>query len=434
MRASPDARRAGLAGALALAGFVLTLIVFYPGIMTYDAKYVYLYIKGGAGDWQSPVMTWLWSVIDPVAPGPGSMFLLISGTYWIAFGLLSLKLARRSVALEIALPFLALAPPALSLLGVIWRDVLFAATWLLAAVLAFHAADARGRGRLLLQIPALILVAFGVLLRPNALIAAPLLALYAVWPAQFRFKRVVLLYLPTAIALYALVPLVYYGVLGAKHEHPLHSIMVFDLGGISHFAKQNVFPSTWSPQENALIVDGCYKPTLWDLYWNHEPCKFVMARLDSEKIFGTATLVDAWRAAVMAHPLAYLQHRAAFMTTMLTDQNLTMWTINIEDYAKSVFPDRPAFAAFRSLHDALQATPLYRGWFWLLGCTAFALTALRRRGTAEGAFVIAVCGSATLYVLTFFLVGVAPDFRFVYWAVLAALGGVLVLSSHRSAT
>ena len=50
--------------------FALTLYVFYPGIMTFDARYVYQDIaKGFFGDWQSPVMTLLWALIDPIAPG-----------------------------------------------------------------------------------------------------------------------------------------------------------------------------------------------------------------------------------------------------------------------------------------------------------------------------------------------------------------------------
>ena len=71
-------RRLRLAvAALIAAGYGLTLAVFYPGIMTYDAKFVYEDIaRGVLGDWQSPVMTVLWGVIDPIAPGPGSMFLL----------------------------------------------------------------------------------------------------------------------------------------------------------------------------------------------------------------------------------------------------------------------------------------------------------------------------------------------------------------------
>src|SRR5581483_587647 len=86
---------------LAILGFVLTQIIFYPGIMTFDARYVYSFIKTAAGDWQSPVMTWLWALIDPVAPGSASMFLLISTTYWLAFALTALAIAPRSPPIAI---------------------------------------------------------------------------------------------------------------------------------------------------------------------------------------------------------------------------------------------------------------------------------------------------------------------------------------------
>src|ERR1700682_6568050 len=97
-RRQPMRRRLSLAVcAVIAAGYVLTLSIFYPGIMTYDAKFVYEDIaKGVLGDWQSPVMTVLWGAIDPVAPGAGSMFLLIATSYWLGFGLLAFALARRS--------------------------------------------------------------------------------------------------------------------------------------------------------------------------------------------------------------------------------------------------------------------------------------------------------------------------------------------------
>ena len=41
--------------ALAAAGYALTLYVFFPGVMTYDAKYIYIATKAAQpGDWQSP--------------------------------------------------------------------------------------------------------------------------------------------------------------------------------------------------------------------------------------------------------------------------------------------------------------------------------------------------------------------------------------------
>ena len=138
--------------ALIAAGYGLTLAVFYPGIMTYDAKFVYEDIaKGVLGDWQSPVMTVLWGVIDPIAPGSGSMFLLIATSYWLGFGLLAFAVARRSSRLALLLPLLALTPPAFVFVGIIWRDVLFATTWLLAAAIVFAAAERGARFRMLVQ-------------------------------------------------------------------------------------------------------------------------------------------------------------------------------------------------------------------------------------------------------------------------------------------
>ena len=430
-------RRSGLLIiAMIAGGFGLTLLVFYPGVMTYDARFVYEDIaKGVLGDWQSPVMTVLWALIDPVAPGPGSMFLLIVTLYWLAFGLLAYRLARHSIWRAAVLLLLALSPPAFVFQGIIWRDVLFANSWLLAAALSFAAADRNVRVRLPAQVVALCLLALGVLLRPNALIAAPILAVTIVWPMRFSWKRAATLYVPIGIALFALMQFVYYRALGATRQHPLQSIMVFDLGGISHFTKQNQFPVTWTASETALLTTGCYQPTEWDTYWRLEPCEFVMQKLERDKLLGTPAITDAWMRAVAKHPVAYLQHRSAFMWNFLAGANLTVWTADVYDPSKMVFADRPAFNALVAVHDALKPTPLFRAGIWLLICITVCAFAWRRRDTPSGTFAIGVCGSAAVYVLTFFAVGVASDFRYAYWAVLASItAAVAVAVGHSERT
>jgi hypothetical protein len=415
-------------------GIFLTLLVFYPGVMTYDAKFVYEDIeKGTRGDWQSPVMTVLWSLVDPIAPGSASMFLLIAALYWLGFGLLAFSIGRRSVWLAVALLLLALSPPAFVFVGIIWRDVLLSTAWLLAASLAFTAADRNAKLRAPTMVVALSLVALGVLIRPNALIAAPLLAGYVVWPDRFSWKRAAIVFVPAAIGFFALVQVVYYGALGATRQHPLQSIMVFDLGGISHFAKQNQYPVTWTQAETQLLINDCYRPTEWDLYWRFKPCEFVMHRLENDKIFGTPVITDAWLHTVAHHPLAYLEHRAAFMWNFLANENLTMWTADIDHPSKMVFADRPAFNALVTIHNNLKPTPLFRAGFWLLICIAVCAFAWRRRNTPSGSFAIGVCGSATVYMLTFFAVGVASDFRYAYWAVLASIAGAVALAQDRPA-
>jgi hypothetical protein len=231
------------------------------------------------------------------------------------------------------------------------------------------------------------------------------------------------------VGFFALVQIVYYGALGATRQHPLQSIMVFDLGGISHFAGQNQYPVTWSVTESALLLNTCYHPTEWDIYWRLEPCDFVMRKLErEEKLFGTPAITEAWMQALTRHPLAYLQHRTAFMWNLLAGNNLTMWLADVEHPTETVFTGRPAFAALVSLHDALKPTPLFRAGSWLALCIIACGFAWRRRETPEGAFVFGVCGSATAYVLTFFAVGVASDFRYAYWAVLAGIAGGVVVT------
>ena len=431
---SPSWRRRLPVLAIAAAGFALTLRVFYPGVMTYDAAYIYSYIAAGrAGDWQSPLMTALWSVIDPIAPGAGSMFLLIASLYWLAFAVLALALARRSPWLGPAVLLLALAPPAFCFVGIIWRDVLLAAAWLLAAALAYAVAgkpdDARARAwRLAAQALALGLLAFGFLLRPNALFAAPILAAYLVWPDRFDLKRAAVLYVPAALALALLMPLVYYGLLDARHENPQHAIFVFDLGGITHFTGVNQFPVTWSATEGQMVTGGCYQPTDWDIYWTRDPCRFVMKRLEDEKIFGTSTLTQAWLRAIVAHPLAYLQHRSAVMANFLAGRNLTMWTTDIAHPDRVLFADNPWFMGLKALHDRLVSTPLFRAGTWLLLCMLWCALAWRRRATPSGAFVLGTSGSAIVYLATFFPAGVAADFRYALWAVIAGLVGAVIMA------
>jgi hypothetical protein len=421
-------RPAAVVAALVAAGFALTIWVFYPGILNYDSRYVLGYAREWTfGDWQSPVMTVLWALIDPLDPGSGSMFLLIASVYWLAFAILAWTLARQSLWRAVVLILLALSPPAFFFVGMIWRDVLFGGLWLLAATMVFVVAGSRAKVRVPAQAAAIALLALGVLVRPNAFLAAPILITYLLWPKYLSWRRAAILFVPAMIACFVLMQVVYYGVLGAKREHPLHSVFVFDLGGISHFSKQNQFPDVWTPEQSALITERCYQPVEWNSYWTYEPCDFVMRRLEAAKIFGSPELIGAWYRAVTNHPAAYLRHRATFMWTFLTGTNQTIWTQDLEDSEKTVFPDRAAFTAVRAVNDALVATPLLRAGPWLLVCIVVVAAGWRRRDSAAGAFTLGAGGSAVVYVLTFAAVGVASDFRYAYWAVLAGIAGAVVI-------
>lgn len=418
--------------ALCAAGFALTLRVFWPGIRSADAGYVYDASKTGRlGDWQSPVMSVIWAWIDPVAPGAGSMLLLNATLYWGAFALIASATARWSPRSALLLPVLALSPPAFVFVGVIWRDMLFAVLWLTAAAAALTAAAPRRPRAIVLQATALVLVAVGVLLRPNAVAAAPLLAAYALWPGRFVWRRTALLLVPAMLGFVLLVPAVYYQLLDAKRQHPLHSLLVFDLGGITHYSKQNQFPVAWTPEQARLLADGCYRPAPWDLYWHLEPCRFVMQRLEAEGIFGNPALRRAWVAAVAAQPLAYLRHRAAHFWQLLAGTNATLPLEDLTPEQRRAYAADPWFAALLAAHDALYLTPLFRTGTWALLALLLGAAAWPIRQAPAGAFALALGGSALVYVMTYAAVGVAADFRYGYWAVLAVLAGWPVVVAGR---
>jgi hypothetical protein len=177
-----------------------------------------------------------------------------------------------------------------------------------------------------------------------------------------------------------------------------------------------------------MLIGPCWQPTDWDIYWTRQPCLFVMKKLDGEKLFGSPALRDAWLHALAAHPLAYLEHRAAVSANFLFGRTLTMFTTDIANPDRTLFADNTWFQALRSLHDRLVPTPLFRAGAWLALCILWFVVGWRRRATPSGAFLAGTCGSAVVYMATFIPVGVAGDFRYALWAVLAGLAGVLVVA------
>ncbi|MBV8839232.1 MAG: hypothetical protein JO000_22075 [Alphaproteobacteria bacterium] len=438
--AMPDAigRRGALAcwwpAASAFGGLLVTLALFWPGLMSHDAAWVLAIARRAGpplGDWQSPVMAVLWRLIDPIAPGLGSMLLLMAGLYWLGIGLVATAAARRSALAAALLLAAALTPPALFMLGIIWRDMLLAALWLTAVGLTLMVADRGDAFGLALRAIALALIMLGVLLRPNAIPAGALLALYVVTPQRFTWRRVALLIVPVGAVLAIASQLAYYQLLGAVRQDPLHSLFVFDLGGITHYSGENAFPVVWTGEQQAMLTTRCHHSDRWDWYWYIPPCRFVMQRLEDDNLFHASVIGEAWRNALARRPLAYLTHRATYMATFLFDQNQTLPETR-PAAANAGFAPSAAYDAYAAAHEALKVTPLFRTGFWLAFCLVVCAFAWRRRESQAGAFALATAGSAVLYVASFAALGVASDFRYGYWAVPAALAAAAMIAAERT--
>ena len=132
--------------------------------------------------------------------------------------------------------------------------------------------------------------------------------------------------------------------------------------------------------------------------------------------------------------MAYLRHRLAVMGQFLFGNNLTIWTVDIEDPDHVVLADNAWFAALNNMSDMLKPTPFFRIATWLAVCALLCAPAWRCRDTPVGAFLFGVSGWAIVYVVTFLAVGVASDFRYGYFAVLAGLTSAVLLAAHTMST
>ena len=178
-----------------------------------------------------------------------------------------------------------------------------------------------------------------------------------------------------------------------------------------------------------MLLDRCHHATMWDIYWRLEPCDIAMRKIERENgLFGTSANSRAWLTAILRHSIAYLPHPLGLHVKFSRRRQSGDVDRQYRASDADIFPDRAPFGAMRSANDALKPTPLLRTGFWLLVCIVLCGIGWGR-APRDAAFAFAACGSATVYVLTFYGVGVATDFRNGYWAVLAAMAGVFVLLS-----
>ena len=169
-----------------LAALVLCLAVNLPGHMSYDS--VLQLAQGRSGlynEWHPPVMAWLLGLGDRMVRGTGLFVVLDSLLLYgalLALALLSPKPSWAAPALALAF---AATPHWLIYPGIVWKDVLFAAS-ALAGFAALAWADARWahpRTRLGLIAVAFALLSLAALTRQNGAVVLPAAALALGWMA-----------------------------------------------------------------------------------------------------------------------------------------------------------------------------------------------------------------------------------------------------------
>jgi hypothetical protein len=421
--------------ALALLGLIITLRAFFPGLVPSDALDQY---QQGASfifsDWHPPMMSFIWAILNDWIPGPFGMLLLDCLLYWGALLLLSISIPRTHRKLSIAVIIVGFMPFTVGTLSHIWKDVLQAVIWLCAVgVICVSYTREDGRERKLLLLAGLLLF-IGNALRFNAIFGLlPLVWLLLNKSRLDLWKKWAIIFFIFPVLTIFLTGVFNYGFLHAAKSRVYQSLIVFDIGGVSHFSGKDYFKEAWDNDEANKIVSTCYEAAAWDSYaWGN--CSFVLKKLQSSGSWSDGSLMKKWVDAISHEPTAYIKHRYENYMNFLWNPNAVLGHQTVNNSLGFKYEITGMFRALEMVTNSYKDTFIFKPGFWLFSSFLFSLYGMLTRKSFARDVFLALNLSSFLYLLGYLVVGVASEFRYSYWSILATSASVPFIILSRKTT
>jgi hypothetical protein len=430
--------------AIIVAGAATTLALDWPGHLSYDSVIQLLEGRTGVyGTWHPPVMSWLLGVGDAVLPGTG-LFVLFDVA--LVFGALLSLLRLGSLvswAAAVAAVLCVFSPQFLIYQGIVWKDVLFSDTAVAGFVCLAHAAHTWSaiRVRIALIVLAFLFFVLAALARQNGIVVGLAGAVALGWIAAKQSTGTgwhnALTYgggalLGAAIlgacanaALYAhsdadpdeIGPVVQvkllqnYDIVGMVAAHPGLELTKLD--------------DTEPDLAKAIRTDGVrlYTPQRNDTLASSVPLQTALANSDASEIR------DQWIDLVFHHPLLYLATRArAFGWVAFTPQigrcvpfivgvggphdEMQRLGLKLRMDARDI--------ALQNYANVFIGTPVFSHVTFDLIALLALFPLLRRRRPEDIAIAFMLIG-AFAFTLSFFVISIACDYRYLYALDLSAM-------------
>lgn len=397
----------------------LNIGAHFPGTLNADSIEQYRQVLAGRlADWHPPVMAFVWSLMPRVWGGPQPELILQVFLHWSGFALLADGLARSGRPGAGWCMIAAGAFPVFWVFnGIILKDVGLASTWITAFGLIFWFRVQDRRPPVAALAAALALIAYGTLVRKNAVFGFPPLLLYAF--VDFSRVGARALVVSTCLLAAIAVPASSFfnlEVLGAAPSRSADNLLLFDLDGVARHAEENsvLLPKGLGSQEEYA---RCYTPYWADSIQPYGNCGFVWERFERPP-------VALWLDAVTSHPAAYLAHRLKHFNSEILFFVPAKHSRFVPD---AVINDRDATRSTIAL-DYIRKNPLIWPVTWIsLGLCALALSwrASASAAAAAGASR-ALLTSGLFYAFAYLVVGVGTDVRYHYWSIMAVLTAIII--------
>lgn len=467
---STHSQKYDLTGFCFLGGFLLYVIFFYPGFMSYDSVLQIVEARHGTySDWHPPAMAHLWGVVENLlVPGPVGMLVLQSALLWSGAYLTYRAYFRRhgGIVAALALCLILFFPPIFGIAGVIWKDILMWGLLFLAFGIAGHIkpkGDDKPMKSVVLVSIVLMLLMAAILTRHNAVFATiPLSALaFARW---FDYKTlpqlIISLVAGIVFAASSLVGASYInGQLTDQKTHAWVSLSVFDTAGVvvrlsDREEQQALYDQIPEIMRQARTVDAMlqhYSPRYWRTLLNDEPIalreppvpsseshavwvKTGFSQLDPDEL---KQLQQLWLSLPRDYPMQWLSHRFAVfghvigLNTQRLQSPAMMQPNGFPKKMEAHYGRNPEQTTLQRIAEgriaSLDGIWLFRPWFYIIIAVIVVIVALLRFDPQYvDTTLLAISG--LLHEAALLLLAPSVDFRYSHYLIFAAILSLLMLT------
>ena len=420
-------------------GALISAVVTFPGSME-DDSYVQLLEGryGSYGNWHPAIMSWLLGISDAISPGAGAFVLFQE---LLAFGaLISLMwLPRRVFWAAVAAAAVTVCLPQFFIFhAIVWKDALFADAALAGFVCLAHAAARWQTPRLRFAMigGATIFLALAVLARQNGFVILPcaVVALGIIATLQERDWRTgiayaaALLFASVAIVLLASAALSLRSDGSPSRTEQIKILQMYDITGMVKADPGMGLPILEKSAPNfARLIrrDGVrlFSPIKNDTL---EYDAALVAALDHTP---ASVLGKQWRSLILHRPGAYLALRAKLFRWVFSPPDVALChpyhvgnegdAEDLKDLGMSTRMDRRD-VALREYGKTFIGTPVFAHPTYALIAIAALVFLLRRRRPEDWA-IAGLLAAALLFSLSFFVISIACDYRYLFLLDLSAL-------------
>jgi hypothetical protein len=410
--------------------FIWTLCVFLPGAYSIDSWNQFNAVTSGRyDDWYGTGLAVTWRRLWLFTGSYMSLFVAQMLLYWAFFTALLWFVSIRNpvywITLILAL-FFCFIPQ------YVMRDSLVVLAWGVAILFLMYASRS-GTRRRLLTIVGLLILAYGLWVRINTVIAIlPLIyvSMLLIGGERLAIWKQLLATVGICIVLFLGSHFMTYRIQKAARTYPEYKLKLLDLTGVSKLSGENYFPPciTGFAGFNRDSLYKKYTPAdLDDIYWPEDRKPIFPYPDDSINRAVTKT----WLAAIRQHPLYYLENRfTGFVYYLHLRKRLTP----LEYWNVPVFwiqPNGPITVKaemtemktkLSNMYLWFYPTILFDPWLWLLfniaGFAFFFYKCRKSPGVLWWMVHACIQLSGILFILSQMLVYQHDrDFRYSYWSV-----------------